>query len=187
MLWSGWWISKPQPHASKASRLPLTIHPDILVPRDGYAPSSDDYQSSVFLLNYPGKIRWEIRGVREIFSINELLFSYSYFRRQFISHPTGPTSSRNRHLSMKTRTTPGSVSHLLLSWINLVFVSLSSRYMSRSGNILPDTASQTAHRGFLRIVWWTSTVPPRVLVRAKHSCYLSTLQAQYSFIFYGAS
>ena len=32
---------------------------EFLVPRDGYAPSSDDYQSSVFLLNYPGKIRWE--------------------------------------------------------------------------------------------------------------------------------
>ena len=32
MLWSGWGISKSQPLASKASRLPLTIHPDIWYP-----------------------------------------------------------------------------------------------------------------------------------------------------------
>ena len=30
--WSGWGISKSQPLASKASRLPLTIHPDIWYP-----------------------------------------------------------------------------------------------------------------------------------------------------------
>lgn len=30
--WSGWGISKSQPLASKASRLPLTLHPDIWYP-----------------------------------------------------------------------------------------------------------------------------------------------------------
>ena len=127
------------------------------------------------------------RRSRDI-SINELLFSFSSFRRQQLSNPyctdfayrSSSFDEDQDHSWLGTRL-------LILLIIVLVFVSLSSRYMSRSGNILPDTASQTAHRGFLRIVWWTSTVPPRVLVRAKHSCYLSTLQAHYSFIFYGAS
>ena len=63
--WSGWGISKSQPLASKASRLPLTLHPDILVPGvgndptsglvlvplGGYAPPTNAYQAHVMLFN----------------------------------------------------------------------------------------------------------------------------------------
>ena len=44
--WSGWGISKSQPLASKASRLPLTLHPDILVPGVGNDPTSVPYQDT---------------------------------------------------------------------------------------------------------------------------------------------
>ena len=43
--------------------------------------------------------------------------------------------------------------------------------MSRSGNILPDTASQTAHRGFLRIVWRPIAVPTRWILLDREVCY----------------
>ena len=71
-----------------------------LVPRDGYAPSSDDYQSSVFLLNYPGKILREIRGVANLELRPQLLFSFSSFRRQFIPYHTGPTTLPFRHVTL---------------------------------------------------------------------------------------
>lgn len=184
---------------------------------DGTAPSPLASKTSTLLLRYTEKIlgtRGEFRSHYSSLigrvpphsvSLAKFFEKYAAFERyfqstNFCSHsalsadnnfqtPTAPTLLIVRHLSMKTRNSfPWLGTHLLiLLIIVLVFVSLSSRYMSRSGNILPDTASQTAHRGFLRIVWWTSTVPPRVLMLAKHSCYLSTLQAHYSFIFYGAS
>ena len=84
--------------------------PWYLVPGVGNDPTSVPYQDTAnpSQLTRQNSLR-NTRRSRDI-SINELLFSFSSFRRQFISYPTGPTSSRNRHLSMKTRTTPGSVS-----------------------------------------------------------------------------
>lgn len=116
--WYCVWVTIPSSHLERVMTSPEVERSKFLVPGVGNDPTSVPYQDTAnpSQLTRHNSLRNTRRSHSPWF---ELLFSFSSFRRQFIPHPTGPTTLPFRHctlLILSQRTVKTSPLRLLLGF-----------------------------------------------------------------------